>query len=113
VARVADRPSADQAAILSWIDSGAPLFRVAKPATPLVHLRMYFALVDDNANSVMLADHVKARAWLLPGGHVAAGEYPRWSVEREAFEDARDEASVSATSVRTAEEPAVAGVSRC
>jgi 8-oxo-dGTP diphosphatase len=82
-----EKEAADQAAILSWIDSGAPLFRVAKPATPPMHLCVYFALVDDNANSVMLVDHVKARAWLLPGGHVDPGEDPRWSVEREAFEE--------------------------
>lgn len=85
-----EKEAADQAAILSGIDSGAPLFRVAKPATPPMHLCVYFALVDDDdANSVMLVDHVKARAWLLPGGHVDPGEDPRWSVEREAFEEFR------------------------
>lgn len=82
-----EKEAADQAAILSWIDSEAPLFRVAKPATPPMHLCVYFALVDDNANCVMLVDHVKAQAWLLPGGHVDPGEDPRWSVEREAFEE--------------------------
>lgn len=41
-----DREAADQEAILDWIDSGAPLFRTAKPATPPRHLCVYFALVD-------------------------------------------------------------------
>lgn len=48
---------------------------------------MYFALVDDDSRSVMLVDHLKAQAWLLPGGHVDDGEDPRWTVEREAFEE--------------------------
>ena len=82
-----DKEAADQAAILDWIDSGAPLFRVAKPATPARHLAVYFALIDDQNRRVMLVDHLKAKAWLLPGGHVDDGEDPRWSVEREAFEE--------------------------
>jgi 8-oxo-dGTP pyrophosphatase MutT (NUDIX family) len=82
-----DWEAADQAAILDWIDSGAPLFRTVKPAIPPQHLAVYFALVDDDARCVMLVDHRKAQAWLLPGGHVDDGEDPRWSVEREAFEE--------------------------
>jgi len=75
----------DQSGALAWVASGAPLFRVQKPATPPRHLAVYFALLDDR--SVMLVDHVKARSWLPPGGHVDDGEDPRWSVEREAFEE--------------------------
>ena len=33
---------------LTWVDSGAELFRVAKPATPPKHLVSYFAIVDDD-----------------------------------------------------------------
>jgi 8-oxo-dGTP diphosphatase len=82
-----DREAADQADILGWIESGAPLFRTAKPATPPRHLAVYAALVDEAERSVMLVDHRKAQLWLLPGGHVDDGEDPRWSVEREAFEE--------------------------
>jgi 8-oxo-dGTP diphosphatase len=84
---VDDREAADRAEILQWIDSGAPLFRTVRPVTPPKHLAVYFALVDDDARCVMLVDHLKAQAWLLPGGHVDDGEDPRWSVEREAFEE--------------------------
>ena len=35
-----EKEAADQAAILSWIDSGAPLFRIAKPATPKMKPRI-------------------------------------------------------------------------
>jgi 8-oxo-dGTP diphosphatase len=87
VTPVDDREAAVQEAILDWIASGVPLFRTAKPATPPVHLCVYFALVDDDASSVMLVDHIKAQAWLLPGGHVDDGEDPRCSVEREACEE--------------------------
>lgn len=82
-----DRETADRAEILDWIDSGAPLFRTAKPATPPRHLAVYAAIIDDGARSMMLVDHKKAQAWLLPGGHVDPGEDPRWSVEREAEEE--------------------------
>jgi hypothetical protein len=54
---VDDREAADQAAILEWIDSGAPLFRTVPPATPPKHLAVYFALVDDDARCVLLVDH--------------------------------------------------------
>ncbi len=35
----------------------------------------------------MLVDHVKARLWLFPGGHVDDGEDPRTMVLREAAEE--------------------------
>lgn len=82
-----ERETADRTEILDWIDSGAPLFRTAKPATPPRHLAVYAAIIDDDARSMMLVDHKKAQAWLLPGGHVDPGEDPRWSVEREAEEE--------------------------
>lgn len=82
-----DAEAADRQDILGWIDSGAPLFRTAKPATPPRHLAVYAAIIDEPGRSVMLVDHKKARAWLLPGGHVDPAEDPRWSVEREAEEE--------------------------
>jgi 8-oxo-dGTP diphosphatase len=86
----ADSIEADQQAqILAWIDSGAPLFRVVKPATPPQHLAVYFALFDDSDRSIMLVDHVKSQAVLLAGGHVDDQEDPRVSVVREADEELR------------------------
>lgn len=82
-----DKEASDRLDILAWVASGAPLFRVERPATPPRHLAVYFALLDDASHSIMLVDHVKARSWLLPGGHVDDGEDPRWTVEREAFEE--------------------------
>lgn len=80
-----DREAADRAEILDWIDSGAPLFRTAKPSTPPRHLAVYAAIIDDDA--MMLVDHKKAEAWLFPGGHVDPGEDPWWSVKREVAEE--------------------------
>lgn len=54
---------------LAWIDSGAPLFRTAKPATPPKHLVSYFAVVD--GREILLVDHKSAQLWLPPGGHAA------------------------------------------
>ncbi|WP_322770053.1 NUDIX hydrolase [Frankia sp. Cr1] len=83
-----DRQEAsDQAEILRWVASGAPLFRVRPPATPPRHLAVYFALLDEGGRQVMLVDHIKAGCWLLPGGHVDDGEDPRATVVREAEEE--------------------------
>jgi 8-oxo-dGTP pyrophosphatase MutT (NUDIX family) len=82
------REAADQADILAWIASGAPLFRTRRyPANPRRHLVVYAALVDDAARMIMLVDHRKGQLWLLPGGHVDDGEDPRRSVERETLEE--------------------------
>jgi 8-oxo-dGTP diphosphatase len=70
---------------LAWVDSGAPLFRTAKPATPPQHLVSYFAVVDED--SILLVDHKNARLWLPPGGHVEQGEHPRETVAREIREE--------------------------
>jgi len=77
----------DRAEILRWVSSGSPLFRVESPATPPKHLVVYCALLDEADRSLLLVDHVKAKCWLLPGGHVDEGEDPRWTAERETFEE--------------------------
>ncbi len=74
-----------QASVLAWIDSGAELFR-EHGATPPRHLAVYFAFLDDADGSVMQVDHVKAKAWLLPGGHNDR-ESPWMSVVRECKEE--------------------------
>ena len=70
---------------LAWVDSGAPLCRTAKPATPPQHLVSYFAVVD--GESILLVDHKNAQMWLPPGGHVEEGEHPRDTVLREVREE--------------------------
>jgi 8-oxo-dGTP pyrophosphatase MutT (NUDIX family) len=70
---------------LAWVESGAPLCRVAKPATPPKHLVSYFPVVDDQ--HVLLVDHKNARLWLPTGGHVEEGEDPRATVVRELKEE--------------------------
>jgi 8-oxo-dGTP diphosphatase len=70
---------------LAWVDSGAPLFRIEKPATPPQHLVSYFAVVD--GESILLVDHKNAQLWLPPGGHVEPGEHPRDTVIREIREE--------------------------
>jgi 8-oxo-dGTP diphosphatase len=72
-------------ATLAWIDSGAQLFRLAKPATPPRHLVSYFVVHD--GGHVLLADHRNAQLWLPTGGHVDDGEHPRTTVERELQEE--------------------------
>jgi 8-oxo-dGTP diphosphatase len=70
---------------VSWVKSGAPIFRTAKPATPPKHLIAYFAVVDDG--HILLVDHKNAQLWLPAGGHVEPGEHPRTTVTRELLEE--------------------------
>jgi 8-oxo-dGTP pyrophosphatase MutT (NUDIX family) len=67
------------------VESGAPLFRTAKPATPPKHLVSYFAVVD--GEYILLVDHKNARLWLPTGGHVEFEEDPRATVVRELREE--------------------------
>jgi len=71
--------------VLQWIDSGAELCRLEKPATPSTHLVSYFAVVD--CGHILLVDHKNARLWLPTGGHVEPGEHPRTTVRRELYEE--------------------------
>jgi 8-oxo-dGTP pyrophosphatase MutT (NUDIX family) len=73
------------ASALEWIDSGAELCRIAKPATPPVHLVSYFAVID--VDNILLVDHKNAQLWLPTGGHVEPGEHPRETVLRELNEE--------------------------
>jgi 8-oxo-dGTP pyrophosphatase MutT (NUDIX family) len=75
----------DIAACLTWIDSGVELCRLARPATPPMHLISYFAVIDDD--HVLLVDHRNAQLWLPAGGHVEPGEHPRVTVARELEEE--------------------------
>ncbi|HEY0682383.1 MAG TPA: NUDIX domain-containing protein [Steroidobacter sp.] len=70
---------------LAWIDSGAELCRIQKPAIPPKHLVSYFVLVDEE--HVLLVDHKNASLWLPTGGHVEPGEHPRATVARELREE--------------------------
>lgn len=77
----------------SWIESGAEIFRTAKPATPDPHLVAYFLLVDSSSNQVLLVDHKKAGLWLPSGGHVELNEHPKETVKREILEELGTEAN--------------------
>jgi len=70
---------------IAWVDSGAPPFRIAKPANPPKHLVSYFAVIDDR--HILLVDHKNAQLWLPTGGHVEPGEDPRLTVVREVKEE--------------------------
>lgn len=77
--------AATQLDVLSWIDSGAELCRLSKPAVPPKHLVSYFAVVD--GDHILLVDHINAQLWLPSGGHVESGEHPRATAVREAKEE--------------------------
>lgn len=77
----------------NWIESGAEIFRTAKPATPDPHLVAYFLLIDTSSNQILLVDHKKAGLWLPSGGHVEINELPKETVKREILEELGIEAN--------------------
>ena len=77
----------EQLDTLAWIDSGAPIWRAAKPATPPEHLVAYCVLVDVDRSSLLLVDHRNAQQWLPTGGHVDPGEHPAAAARRELAEE--------------------------
>jgi 8-oxo-dGTP pyrophosphatase MutT (NUDIX family) len=80
-----DLEEAHRSEALAWVDSGASLFRIAKPDVPPKHLVSYFVLVD--GEYVLLVDHRQDQLWLPTGGHVEPDEHPRAAVLRELREE--------------------------
>ncbi|MCA0352042.1 MAG: NUDIX domain-containing protein [Chloroflexi bacterium] len=81
------REQADCNETLAWIDSDAPLFRTAKPATPPMHLVSYIVVYDPATAQILLVDHRNAQLWLPCGGHVEPDEHPAITVIREIEEE--------------------------
>jgi 8-oxo-dGTP diphosphatase len=71
---------------LRWLAGTTDVFRRVKPDTPPRHLVSYVVPIDSDGN-VLLVDHVNAKLWLPPGGHVEPGEHPADTARREAFEE--------------------------
>lgn len=78
---------------LQWVESGAEMFRIEKPAIPDPHLVAYFPVFSPKMDQILLVDHKKACLWLPTGGHVEKGEHPQKTVEREVLEELGIEAS--------------------
>lgn len=57
---------------LTWVDSGASLWRLTAPADPDPHLVTYFLPFDASAGQMLLVHHRKAGLWLPPGVHLAS-----------------------------------------
>lgn len=72
---------------ITWIQSGAPIFRIQKPDIPYKHLISYFVLLDSLERKLVLVDHKIARLWLPGGGHVEPDEHPRVTAARECEEE--------------------------
>ncbi|MEO3746836.1 NUDIX hydrolase [Plantactinospora sp. B5E13] len=72
---------------LRWLRGTDDVFRRVKPATPDRHLVSYVVPVDPADGSVLLVDHVNAKLWLPPGGHVDPDEHPAYTARREAAEE--------------------------
>jgi 8-oxo-dGTP diphosphatase len=74
-----------QRSVLRWIDSGEALYRESGSASAR-HLAVYLTLLDPADDAVLQIHHVKADAWMFPGGHVDT-EPPCDAVVREAAEE--------------------------
>jgi 8-oxo-dGTP diphosphatase len=72
---------------LRWLESTDDVFRRAKPATPPRHLVSYAVVLDPHTFDVLLVDHLNARLFLPPGGHVEPDEHPATAARRECREE--------------------------
>jgi 8-oxo-dGTP diphosphatase len=70
---------------MAWVQSGAQIYRISKPAIPPKHLVSYFAVVA--RDEILLVSHKVAQLWLPTGGHVECDEHPRCTVARELEEE--------------------------
>lgn len=71
----------------AWIDSGLPLYRTAKPATPPKHLVAYSLPIDVDRRAALLIDHRLSGLWLPAGGHLDVDEDPAACAARELGEE--------------------------
>jgi 8-oxo-dGTP diphosphatase len=78
---------AHKADALGWIESGAEIYRLRKPATPPKHLVVYAAILDQTRRSVFLIEHRLSGLWLPTGGHADPGEPPFLAAQRELLEE--------------------------
>jgi len=72
---------------LDWINSGAEIFRIEKPAVPPKHLVCYTVLCDLSKQKMLLLEHRNAELLLANGGHVNENELPYDTVRREVQEE--------------------------
>jgi len=70
-----------QADTLRWLEATDDVFRRARPAILDRHLVSYVAILDPADGSSLLVDHINARLWLPPGGHVEPGEHPSMALD--------------------------------
>ena len=73
--------------VLTWLAGTDGIVRIAKPATPPKHLVSYCALVDCDAEQILLVHHRDAERWLPTGGHVRVDEHPADAATREIHEE--------------------------
>jgi 8-oxo-dGTP diphosphatase len=95
-----DAERSHQADTLAWLASTDDIYRRIKPMTPPRHLVTYAVLADPRDWSLFLVDHILARLWLPPGGHVEPGEDPAVTAVREAREELGIEADLSIAGAR-------------
>ncbi|WP_433354226.1 NUDIX domain-containing protein [Microtetraspora malaysiensis] len=81
-----DQESVHATAVVKWIASRAPLYRVRKPNVPDPHLVSYFVVLNKREELLLVA-HRNAGLWLPSGGHVEPGEDPWETVARECQEE--------------------------
>lgn len=51
------------------------------------HFCSFFLPIDVKSGTIYLVDHIKAKMWIPPGGHIEEGESPRDAVFREFVEE--------------------------
>jgi len=107
IAALARREDVDRGMIKKFLQRIIRDKRLVKEENPANHFCCFFLpvykqtksilskveWVDDKRRlipinlSIYLVDHIKARDWIPPGGHIKKGEFPLETVKREFFEE--------------------------
>lgn len=87
IAPLDEQEALDLQKTIAWLKSDAPIYRIQKPDVPPMHLVSYFAVIDPEAKKMLLQDHLLAKLWLPPGGHVEPNEDPADAALRECEEE--------------------------
>lgn len=61
--------------------------RLIQEENPTNHFCCFFLPFHKQTKSIYLGDHMKARDWIPPGGHIKKNEFPLETVKREFLEE--------------------------